>query len=194
VGNQSVTLIASQNNCVGSYTGTIFVSPEPTAFFLPGIESPQLAGTVIPFNDLSQGNGGTIVSWYWTANDVFIGDTPNIDWDNTLPGIYTIELTIWTADGCSATYSMSYEIFAGDVDIPNVFTPNGDGLNDFFVIENGQYYQNTLNIFNRWGMPVYTTNNYRNNWRGTDLPDGTYYYVFTLSDGREFTGHVTLLR
>jgi gliding motility-associated-like protein len=51
-----------------------------------------------------------------------------------------------------------------------------------------------LTIFNRWGMPVYETANYRNQWTGEGVPDGTYYYVLALDDGREFTGHVTLLR
>jgi gliding motility-associated-like protein len=54
-----------------------------------------------------------------------------------------------------------------------VFTPNGDGQNEYFEIQNGQYYDNTLSVFNRWGQKVFETTNYRNAWRGTDLPEGT---------------------
>ena len=193
-GTHGITLTISQNNCVASYSDQIVVNPFPTAAFFPDPISPQLAGTIVDFIDQSTGNGSSIVSWQWEANGVPIGEGPFISWDNTLPGDYTVQLVVTTLEGCTDTTTIFYTIFAGDVEIPNVFTPNGDGVNDFFVIENAQYYQNTLNIYNRWGMPVFTTNNYRNTWRGTELPDGTYYYVFTLADGREFTGHVTLLR
>ena len=63
------------------------------------------------------------------------------------------------------------------------------------MIENGQYYNNELTVFNRWGQSVFDATNYKNNWRATDVPDGTYYYVFKIpEDGREYTGHVTILR
>jgi gliding motility-associated-like protein len=76
-----------------------------------------------------------------------------------------------------------------------VFTPNGDAINDQFVIENVQYYANRLSVFNRWGQVVYETTNYRSQWAAKDSPEGTYYYVLVLTEsGREFTGHVTVLR
>jgi gliding motility-associated-like protein len=89
---------------------------------------------------------------------------------------------------------MMVVVLPGEIDIPNVFSPNGDGENETFSILDIGYYPNRLTIFNRWGMPVYETSNYRNQWTGEDVPDGTYYYVLVLDDGREFTGHVTLLR
>lgn len=63
--------------------------------------------------------------------------------------------------------------------VPNVITPNGDGINDDFYIsglENGT----KLTIFNRWGDVVYTSNNYNNDWDGGNLKDGVYYYVLNL--------------
>ena len=62
------------------------------------------------------------------------------------------------------------------------------------MIRNIEYFSNELVIFNRWGMVVHETRNYRNTWRGEDQPDGTYYYALKLDDGREFTGHLTLVR
>lgn len=193
-GSQMVTLSITQNGCTGLYSAPVFVYPQPEAFFVADPLSPQLAGTVVDLFDQSQANGGTLVNWEWMANGVPIGAGPNVVWDNTLPGEYSISLTVTTAFGCTDEYILYYLIIPGEVIIPNVFSPNGDGSNDFFVIENAQYWVNTLTIFNRWGMPIYETNNYKNNWRGLDVPDGTYYYVFTLNDGREFTGHVTILR
>ncbi|QMW01867.1 gliding motility-associated C-terminal domain-containing protein [Spirosoma foliorum] len=91
--------------------------------------------------------------------------------------------------------------------IPEGFSPNGDGINDRFVIQRvpaGVTVQ--LDIYNRWGNLVYQNLNYANDWDGTanqgikttdakqGLPDGTYYYQIRLSDGREFVRFLTLAR
>jgi gliding motility-associated-like protein len=80
-----------------------------------------------------------------------------------------------------------------DILIPEAFTPDGDGINDEFVIEGIELYpNNTIAIFNRWGVLVYEASNYENNWDGStqsnftlggdDLPTATYYYVFDTKD------------
>ncbi len=80
--------------------------------------------------------------------------------------------------------------------VPEVFTPNGDGVNDFFVIKGIQKTQNTLTIYNRWGNKVYKMDDYDNTWNGMPnvtgtlgnqkLPQGTYYYIL------EFKGETNL--
>lgn len=74
-----------------------------------------------------------------------------------------------------------------DFFIPNVFTPNGDGTHDLFVIRGLEHYDNTeLTIFNRWGNEVYRNKNYKNNWDGNSLNEATYYYLIVLKrDGTE---------
>ena len=79
----------------------------------------------------------------------------------------------------------------------NEFSPNGDGINDYFKIDClGHYPNNTLQVYNRWGNIVFQTKSYKNNWNGTpngramvqpedQLPVGTYYYVLDLGDGSE---------
>ncbi|TNE69467.1 MAG: HYR domain-containing protein [Bacteroidetes bacterium] len=76
--------------------------------------------------------------------------------------------------------------------IPNIITPNGDGVNDYFTIpclESGLFRDNTLVIYNQWGDRVFDAVGYDNNplsaWNGTlngeqgkDLPDGVYFYIF----------------
>ncbi|MFK7982029.1 MAG: gliding motility-associated C-terminal domain-containing protein, partial [Saprospiraceae bacterium] len=66
--------------------------------------------------------------------------------------------------------------------VPDVISPNGDGLNDIFTIECADFKNVNLKIFNRWGDLVYEADNYNNNWDGqhdgADLPPGPYYYIF----------------
>lgn len=85
---------------------------------------------------------------------------------------------------------------SNEVRVYTAFSPNGDGYNDFFEIDNIGLHPNAeLTIFNRWGQEVYKAQGYRNTWSGEDLPDGTYYYVLDLKNGNPvLKGYVTLLR
>jgi gliding motility-associated-like protein len=86
------------------------------------------------------------------------------------------------------------ELAPCEVIIPNIITPNGDNINDIFYIKNLDGHPNsTLKILSRWGNIVFDSSNYRNDWDGNDLADGTYYYVLKLDDGKEFTGTITIL-
>lgn len=89
--------------------------------------------------------------------------------------------------------------------IPNAFSPNDDGVNDVYTIENIQYYpQNTFIVFNRWGNKVFEASPYMNTWDGSSqfgaafgelLPESTYYYVLDPGTGDEaFTGYIYLRR
>lgn len=85
------------------------------------------------------------------------------------------------------------------LDIPNAFSPNNDGRNDTWVIDNIDAYPDArLEVFNRWGSKVYDKTGYRNDWngmyRGSLLPVGTYFYVITLKDGFQMTGAVSIVQ
>ncbi|BDD03492.1 T9SS type B sorting domain-containing protein [Aureibacter tunicatorum] len=94
-----------------------------------------------------------------------------------------------------------------DVDevlVHNMFTPNGDGVNDYFVIQQAEKYPNSLlRVYNRYGSKVYEKKGYRNDWDGVSninlklgdkvLPEGTYFYIFEKNDGSEpLSGYVYL--
>jgi gliding motility-associated-like protein len=95
--------------------------------------------------------------------------------------------------------------FAHKVVIPNAFSPNGDGVNDRWEIKDVEVYSNTtLQVFDRAGALVYTSQNYKNEWdgrsiSGKELPDGTYYYILKLGGKGAFgqdayNGNVTIVR
>ncbi len=80
-----------------------------------------------------------------------------------------------------------------DLFIPNVFTPNNDGINDTFQIRNLPDSGSRLLITNRWGKEVFSSSNYQNNWDGDGIADGVYFYKLVISD-ESFTGWVEIMR
>ncbi|MBS4041418.1 MAG: DUF11 domain-containing protein [Flavobacteriales bacterium] len=85
------------------------------------------------------------------------------------------------------------------IKIPNVFTPNNDGYNDRFEIEGIEALaQNELIVVNRWGIIIYRSKDYQNDWNGGILNEGAYYYVLTWRDRtgnlEELKGYVTIIR
>jgi gliding motility-associated-like protein len=81
--------------------------------------------------------------------------------------------------------------------IPNVVSPNNDGLNDAFYILGLEKYEDVeLIIFNRWGKIVYDNTNYDNNYQPTDLPDGVYFFTMTTPYGQqtEYEGTIHIMR
>jgi gliding motility-associated-like protein len=81
----------------------------------------------------------------------------------------------------------------------NTFTPNGDGINETWVIDNIRLWPNAqIVVFSRWGQKVFQATNYSNDWDGDDLPAATYYYVIELNpidfNLDPYTGSVTIIR
>ena len=98
------------------------------------------------------------------------------------------------ADICSGLGSAE----KGELMIPEGFSPNGDGVNDRFVIYSIGSLKADLTIYNLSGAVVYSRDNYQNDWDGqTDrgvVPGGTYFYSIRLSDGRSFERSMTISR
>ena len=87
--------------------------------------------------------------------------------------------------------------------IPEGFSPNRDGMNDTFVISNVGNKRVDLEIYNRWGNIVYKNANYKNDWAGesnqgirvgSELPEGTYFYIIVLDGKDKYAGSITLKR
>lgn len=118
------------------------------------------------------------------------------------------QLFIENESGCSASDKVVVQITDHDIYMPNIFSPNGDGINDvFFIQSKNDYYITYLRIYDRWGNLVFSdenefSNNNQFGWdgqfKGQDAPQGTYAWtanLFTLA-GTEInlTGDITLVR
>jgi gliding motility-associated-like protein len=80
-----------------------------------------------------------------------------------------------------------------------IITPNGDGINDLWKVEEIKQYQPCkLVIYSRWGDELFSDNNYNNTWDGTykgkTLPEGTYYFVLETADGKVYKGAINILK
>ena len=184
--------------CVLSDSIFINLSPMPVAGFSiigPGklcSDSPITLGIAYPDNDLQ---GIT-----WSTGD----STATITLVPVQGQVVSVVAT--TAQGCPLTASDTLD-FAGyggasDAFIPNVFTPNGDGINEVFAPEVPAGFI-SMDIFNRWGQELYHTISTDQPWHGdhraSPVPDGTYTYIVKWADqctgkDRQKIGHVTVLR
>ena len=133
-------------------------------------------------------------------------------------GDYNVTLHIETEDGCASEIAHTV-VIEQDLVFPNVITPNGDGINDVFAIENlntnvnledpDEYRTNKLYIYDRWGKKVYSAKNYdtfsRNGqislgtqfFDGSQLNDGVYYFSFYYKGKAKtvnYNGSLTIIR
>lgn len=141
------------------------------------------------------------VSYNWLPNtDIVSGQTSaKLTVRPRQTTTYTVTAT--NAAGCTSNQSITIQV-EDDYKVKpiNILTPNGDGKNDRFVIENIDYYpNNTLTVFDRAGRSVYTKKGYANEWDGTlngsTLASDTYYYILDFGPNLgQFKGYITLIR
>ncbi|MBP7515396.1 MAG: gliding motility-associated C-terminal domain-containing protein [Flavobacteriales bacterium] len=188
--------VTDDNGCfANSDTVSVLSANDPQAGISSDSPSSVFPGAIVVFTNTSTIDGGTIVSVIWTIGDTTLGTGTTLTQLFDTPGSYPITITVTTADGCTGSFTYTQIVMPTEIQVPNVFSPNGDGKNDFLEFPGVEYYPNSrLSVFNRWGQEIFTSASYKNTWRAADVAEGTYYYVLKLENGKEYTGHVTLLR
>lgn len=82
--------------------------------------------------------------------------------------------------------------YCGEFVFPNIITPNGDGLNDYFKIKGLEWSSGwTMVIYNREGKEVFRSSDYRNNWNAPDVSDGVYFYIME-KNGERYKGNLSV--
>ena len=189
--------------CTNSISGTITID---SAFvpLIPIIQGDSIYCYNSIISPLSVTNVSEGIRWYGDSGlTQFLGSNLEFLPNNQVSQTYFATQTINGCEGEVASFTIT--INPCDLIIPSAFTPNDDGDNDFWNINqlDSQYPENTVWIYNRWGEPIYesTTGNYSNKpWDGKYkealLPVGTYYYVIQLTKDNSIeplNGIVTLI-
>ena len=190
--------------------GYVVAYDKPTASFIP---TPQSASIIDPFITFANtSTGGNTYSWSFGDPAAVSGGNFSTQFSPShmynYVGTYTVNLLVTSVHGCTAEAEQVVEItpdFA--LYIPNTFTPDGNNLNDFFqpmgVGINEDNYR--MDIYDRWGEQIFTSNNFRKGWDGSVkgsgsnlAEEGVYIYKIMVYDMQgnkhPFVGHVTVLK
>ncbi|MCA6450929.1 MAG: gliding motility-associated C-terminal domain-containing protein [Chitinophagaceae bacterium] len=141
---------------------------------------------------------GNELSYLWTPPTYLSSDTaatPKAIPDDDI----TYQLKLTARGGCSVTDTIFIRVLKGP-EVPNAFSPNGDGIHDTWKIKYLDGYPGaTIDVYNRYGQIVFRSLGYDKEWDGTrngnPLPVGTYYYIINPRNGRQIiTGSVTLIK
>ncbi len=185
-GTRTYTLVSvTSGTCTQTLTGTVVITVNTFSFAISGAcEGSQY---VLTSNISNPQN----YSFEWTnSSNIVVGTSSTLFIDD--PGTYSCSVTNLTGLACTTEVSKLFDnIFC---QIQKGISPNGDGLNDFLEL-----IAKKVEIFNRYGKESYTKENYNNDWRGqfnngSEMPDGTYYYVIELVSGEKKTGWIYINR
>ncbi len=181
-GIYSVSLLATaQSTCAGfsSIPNIVKVWPKPNAEFYLVPSVTTIENPIINFMNTSSGGSGN--SFFWDFGDPNSPDNTSImenpSHSYSSDGFFPVWLIVTSDKGCVDSATFHANVIVDEIVVPNVITPNGDGKNDVFYIENiERIEQSTLRIYNRWGAVVFKAENYKNTWDGENLADGVYFW------------------
>ncbi|MEO8762341.1 MAG: PKD domain-containing protein, partial [Bacteroidia bacterium] len=196
------TVTASSGACTSSATQTVVVNQSATALFgTTGLIIPGIPQTINFANISLNANG---YSWNFGDNSGNIIATNPAHTYNAA-GTYTVTLIAYSANGCNDTTNslLSVTDTAG-LTMPNVFTPNGDGINDYFIPNAHGLKTLDCTIYDRWGVKItdldLSTQQYwdGHTTAGLACSDGTYFYTLKATDvnGKSYSlkGFIQLIR
>jgi gliding motility-associated-like protein len=193
--------VSDANGCSFTKTVSIVNIPGPNADFTASQQNGSDSLNVVFTNQSSFGQN---ITYYWNFGNGILDTTTNLNFspDQTFYGTNTYTVTLVASNGipgCNDTTSLLIYIdITPFIEVPNVFTPNNDGVNEYFTVNYKGYKDLNMIIFNRWGNKIFETTNLSVGWDGAGASEGTYYYIVTgksiNNEPFESKGYLTLLR
>lgn len=196
-GKHTISYVFTANNgCSDSFSQDILVMPSPTLY--AGKDTVILEGGSVKLEAIASGIGPLTYKWLpsigLSSDDIPDPIASPVD-------DVTYILTVKSAQGCISIDEIKVKVLKAPI-VPSAFSPNGDGVNDFWNIKYLESYANaTVTVFSRYGSIIYfSAKGYTQPWlgqfNGADLPIGTYYYIIDPKTiGRKpIAGNVTIIR
>jgi gliding motility-associated-like protein len=179
----------------GTYTVSVIDSNTCQAtkqFFLVESTSPAIISVTI--NDFEENENTILINYTGVGNNTFSIDGIHYQDSPYFTNVPAGRYTVWVKNGCGSNSQIIYVL-----NYPKFFTPNGDGFNDLWTIENICTIPNTkITIYDRYGKLVYQFKGNEKGWDGQmnskNLPATDYWFVISLETGRIIKGHFTLKR
>ncbi len=196
-------IVTSANGCTSSLGYTDFITVHPVPYALFSTDPDQIASIIHPlfqFTDLSSDN---VTSWQWRFGDGMTSQEQSPSYMYNEVGTYLVDLAVTTDFGCSDTVSYSVIVEPQfTFYIPSAFTPNDDGLNDFFFGAGEHVVAYNMQVYDRWGERIFESDAMDYKWdgsyKGMPVESGQYVYRFTVTDWKgelhNYGGAIMLLR
>jgi len=193
-GTYTVKLTASNTNWNASASKTIVVRnlPEADFTYTGRIDKPF-------FMLIFYGNVVNADAWNYSYSWAFPGDSTTFTNKDTafytfpLQGLHTVSFTVEAGKNCSDTVTKTIEV-KDSLEVPNVFSPNGDNINDIFEFRTNGITVYELTVYNRWGVVIYLITAKRPFWdgissAGVKMAPGNYFYVLKAQDESGYEKH-----
>jgi gliding motility-associated-like protein len=187
--------ITDANGCTTTAVSTVTANPVPIAT----ITTNAINGVfvVTPGTQLCFDGTAGVSTWSWTLQSGTSNvQSPCVNITAADTGSYCATLIVQNAQGCADTATTCVEITDVFYSIPNVFTPNGDGTNDVFMITNSGMKSLHCTIYDRWGVLIYEWDSTTGYWdgknkNGNEVVDGVYYWTLNMEDfsGKTYDDH-----
>ncbi|HTL81103.1 MAG TPA: gliding motility-associated C-terminal domain-containing protein [Bacteroidia bacterium] len=196
IGTTDYLLVITNGTC--SDTDTVVVNSVPPPNADAGPDQEIITGMSATLGGSPTGPVGS--TYFWTPNSD-LGSSTQANPTATPAATTSYIVYVTDASGCVGSDTCIVTVVPS-IKFPNGFTPNDDGVNDTWVIDNIQLFTHCrVEVYNRWGELLFGSDGYTTPWDGRyknqDLPVGTYYYIIKLNDPlfpEVYTGPLTIMR
>lgn len=187
-------------NCYSSFTLNINTISNASNFEIEP-DTVVLLGTGFSFtySGTIQNDSLNSVSWnLGIDSDTLFGENIQFTYPDT--GVFNVTMISISDSGCVSEIIKTVKVYEEipeemELNIPNAISPNGDGKNDFFVIDTGTFpLEKSLTVYNRWGNLLFEEENYFNDWSPDYLPDGVYFYITDVDQFGLYKGSFQIIK
>ncbi|HET6992142.1 MAG TPA: PKD domain-containing protein, partial [Bacteroidia bacterium] len=199
-GLQNISITVTDPGCgvsTANQTVMVFAPPIASATATPSLAT--LENAHIQFTNTTTG----AISSVWDFGDNYQSTITNPNHTYTATGNYTVTLVVVDANGCMDTTTLTVVVDdQSTFYIPNAFSPNGDGLNDFFTGTGTGITDFHMMVWDRWGMLIFESYDITKPWdgtfRGKKVEEDVYVYHIDVTnlqgESDYYTGHVSVIR